>query len=236
MNQHRFYTVFSAAVFSLFAITSSAYAQADYDAFATVAGTYRVPTQGQLQVTVQGNRVQLSANGQEAIDWLVGADAKTQAQHRRLNNLAGSIIGEMIEGRDDVRRQVLPPTSHSADLTQLFAVYTDALGMPTQFAVIGTAPRADGSRQTYIQLDFEERTMYMRLSWHGKMLNTITRSSAPTFEASCTAEAHQMNCSMLDEQTIALHRDDLGTVTQLVQTRKTPSAAYRVVTTQLARQ
>ncbi|MEM6647078.1 MAG: hypothetical protein AAF730_12590 [Bacteroidota bacterium] len=235
MNQHRFYTLFSAAVFSLFAMAGTVHAQADYDGFATLEGTYRVPTQGQLQASVQGSTVRLQAEGQEAIDWLVGADAKMQAHHRRLNNLTASLVGEMIEGRDDVRRQVLPNPEQSADITRLFGVYTDALGAPRQFNVIGTAPRADGARQTYVQLDFEERTVYMRLSWYGNALNTITRSSAPAFEASCAAQDDHITCNMLDDQTIALHRDDLGTVTQLVQTGKTASVAYRMKTTQLAR-
>lgn len=233
MNCRRLYATFSALCFIL-ATAGAAHAQADYDAFATLAGTYHVPTQGKLQATVEGSKVELQADGQEAIDWLVGANAEVQARHRHLNSLVVSLMGEMIAGGDVVRRHVLPDPARSADITRLFAVYTDALGTPKHFYVIGTAPRADGSRQTYVRVTFEERTMHLRFSWHSSMLNTITRSPMPTFEASCSAQADLMNCTMLDEQTIALRRDNLGAVSQLVQAGENGAVAYRAA--EIARQ
>ncbi|GAB5518592.1 MAG: hypothetical protein RhofKO_08430 [Rhodothermales bacterium] len=236
MKHRRFYTICSAAIFSLFALAGTAAAQADYEAFASVEGTYRVPTQGQLKAVAQGASVRLEADGQEAIDWLVGADAKTQARHRRFNNLAVSVVSEMIQGDDAVQKRILAAPERSGDLERLFSAYTDALGTPEYFEVIGTTPREDESHQTYVRMVFAERTTHLRLSWHGSKLNTIARSPAPTFEAMCMPSEDVLSCTMNEAQTITVRRDDFGAVTQLVQTSKGTPVAYRTMTPRLARQ
>ncbi|HKG95961.1 MAG TPA: serine hydrolase domain-containing protein [Gemmatimonadaceae bacterium] len=137
------------------------------------AGTYALPSGARLAARLDSAggtaRLVLSAESQEGISLLAGADSSRRAMEQELNALAGRVAEAAARG--DVEPLVAAlhpsiPTDGARDGVQAaMRALRDTLGDFARAEVVGTAVRSPGSATTYVRLHFARGSRLGAYGW-----------------------------------------------------------------------
>ena len=144
------------------------------DALRPHAGTYALPSGARLAVRVDSapggaGRLVLSAESQEGISLLAGADTTQRAPERDLSERAGKVAEAVARG--DVEPLVallhpsIPPDGVRLGVQQAVRALRDTVGDFVRAEVLGTAVRSPGAATTYVRLHYARGTRIAGYGW-----------------------------------------------------------------------
>ena len=140
---------------------------------ARAAGTWAMPSGARLRVRAADGALVASAEGQDAVEALLGLDPATRARRDAIGARVDSIVRAWRAGDWAPLHRAMgteqPLDAFARGQAARLKATTDRLGALTGHAVLGTRPLRDDGMTT-VRLDFERGAMYQRLGWEG---NTI---------------------------------------------------------------
>lgn len=143
----------------------------DPKTLAAFVGHYRLPSGEELRIRLDGNRLQIGADGQAGIALLGVASAEDSASAANYDARTLAIARELVKGDLTAFQRALTPSlpfeAVRGELTRLLTAYRDSLGTAGEPEVVGTAIASPMSAKTYWRLVFERGSVLQEWAWQG---------------------------------------------------------------------
>lgn len=146
------------------------------------AGTYELGSGAKLRVTFENKELQISAEGQGAIDILSVATEDERRRQDEFNRRANDMFLSM--GRGDFEPFVremkdrIPADDARKAISGLWKRFEDRHGQFKSLDVLGTVTEPE-ALMTYVRLNFEKGFEYRRMRWEGGKLAYILQTTFP---------------------------------------------------------
>lgn len=144
--------------------------KADPTALAKFAGTYKLPSGAELNVSVKGERLLVVGANQEGFNLLAGNKRGNPEQISKMNTQARTMLEAGAKGDHSLLHQAfdaaLPFEQFKPRQDNLWQQRRERFGEFKGVKILGTVP-SQGGYVTTAQLDFERRADYVQFMWGG---------------------------------------------------------------------
>lgn len=145
-------------------------------------GVYELDSKARLTVKVAGDALQISAEGQEAIDLLSSATADERKKHADFNERGREVFLGISRGDYDPflreNKNRIPADDARKALSALWKRFEDRHGQFKSLDMLGTVTEPEAS-MTYVRLNFERGVEYRRIRWEQGSLAFILQTTFP---------------------------------------------------------
>jgi CubicO group peptidase (beta-lactamase class C family) len=145
------------------------------------AGAYRTPAGRSFEIRRRGDRLELFAVGQPALDALFCADDSAREVSDALNRRSGVVIEAAAKGDYAPIQKALglPPEEVRRRADEFWSSSREKQGSFKNLEVLGTRPGGRESLETGVRLNFERGSSYLVCSWEGEKLEEARPSEHP---------------------------------------------------------
>ena len=124
----------------------------------------------QIRVDPDSKELVVLARRQDAIDLLYPSEAAEARERRRYNGLAADLFERLGAA---TALPAYPVAGPMEDVQRMYDLHQEAYGAPRRLEVLGSAPRPEGGTYTYVEVEFEQKTVPFRLLWSDGALVTL---------------------------------------------------------------
>jgi len=197
---------------------------------AKYAGTYKLPTGGELDVTADDSRLRISGKGKDAFLLLMSNDAGDEKALDALSQKTASIIQKSAEGVYEPLYEAfagrLPLDRIKTMETEMWEMRKSRFGKFENVEILGTVPSLEGGA-TYARVHFERGAPLLLYSWGKNVLQGI--QAAPGLPENTFRPVSSTAFLKFDIRTSAAARIEVGESRLTFVTRRGAVRAGKIV-------